>query len=81
MLLVNPARKEKVENKEILDRATNPDLTVGSPYPLDTWISALDFKHFRILEGLVPYGGQTSSSCGGLVAFSHQLGALRAPIW
>ena len=39
-------------------------------------------KYFlNILEGLAPYGGQTSSSCGGLVAFSHQLGALWAPIW
>ena len=31
------------------------------------------------LEGLAPYGDQTSSSCGGLVAFGHQMGALRAP--
>ena len=31
------------------------------------------------LEVLAPYGGQTSSSCGGLVAFGHQMGALRAP--
>ena len=30
------------------------------------------------LEGLAPYGGQTSSSCGGLVAFGHQIGALHA---
>ena len=36
---------------------------------------------FIVLEGLAPYGGQTSSSCGGLVAFGHQMGALRAPIW
>ena len=25
----------------------------------------------KILEGLGPYGGQTSSSCGGLMAFVH----------
>ena len=31
------------------------------------------------LEGLAPYRGQTSSSCGGLVAFGHQMGALWAP--
>ena len=31
------------------------------------------------LEGLAPYGGQTSSSCGGMVAFGHQMGALPAP--
>ena len=31
------------------------------------------------LECLAPYGGQTSSSCGGLVAFGHQMGALWAP--
>ena len=31
------------------------------------------------LEGLAPYGCQTSSSCGGLVAFDHQMGALQAP--
>ena len=31
------------------------------------------------LEGLAPYGGQISSSCRGLVAFGHQMGALRAP--
>ena len=41
------------------------------------------FKHgdviFMIIEGLAPYGGQTSSSCGGLVAFGHQMGALWAP--
>ena len=30
------------------------------------------------LEGLAPYGGQTSSSCGGLVALGHQMGALWA---
>ena len=35
---------------------------------------------FQQLEGLAPYGGQTSSSCGGLVAFGHQIGALRAPL-
>ena len=34
---------------------------------------------FYLLEGSAPYGGQTSSSCGGLVAFGHQMGALRAP--
>ena len=34
---------------------------------------------FIQLEDLAPYGGQTSSSCGGLVAFGHQMGALRAP--
>ena len=34
---------------------------------------------FNKLEGLAPYGGQTSSSCGGLVAFGHQMGALQAP--
>ena len=28
---------------------------------------------------MAPYGGQTSSSCGGLVAFGHQMGALGAP--
>ena len=28
---------------------------------------------------MAPYGGQTSSSCGGLVAFCHQIEALRAP--
>ena len=31
------------------------------------------------LEDLAPYGGQPSSSCGGLVAFGHQMGALQAP--
>ena len=31
---------------------------------------------FYKLEGLAPYGGQTSSSCGGLVAFNHLFGAL-----
>ena len=36
-------------------------------------------QNCNILEGLAPYGGQTSSSCGGLVAFGHQMGALRAP--
>ena len=35
--------------------------------------------YLYILEGLAPYGGQTSSSCGGLVAFGHQMGALWAP--
>ena len=30
----------------------------------------------KILEGLGPYGGQTSSSCGGLMAFGHLIGAL-----
>ena len=34
---------------------------------------------FDRLEDLAPYGGQTSSSCGGLVAFGHQMGALWAP--
>ena len=33
-----------------------------------------------IIEDLAPYGGQTSSSCGGLVAFGHQMGALLAPL-
>ena len=33
-----------------------------------------------VLEGLAPYGGQTSSSRRGLVAFSHQMGALWAPL-
>ena len=28
---------------------------------------------------MAPYGGQTSSSCGGLVVFGHQMGALWAP--
>ena len=36
-------------------------------------------SYFHILEGLAPYRGQTSSSCGGLVAFGHQMGALQAP--
>ena len=27
-------------------------------------------------DGLVPYWGHTSRSCGGLVAFGHQVGAL-----
>ena len=27
-----------------------------------------------IIEGLAPYGGKNSSSCGGLVAFGHQMG-------
>ena len=34
---------------------------------------------YNLLENLAPYGGQTSSSCRGLVAFVHQLGALQAP--
>ena len=34
---------------------------------------------FRSLEGLAPYGCQTSSSCGGLVAFGQQMGALWPP--
>ena len=34
---------------------------------------------FEQQECLAPYGGQTSSSCGGLVAFGHQMGALQAP--
>ena len=38
-------------------------------------------ENLKELEGLAPYGGQTSSSCGGLVAFGHQMGALQAPIW
>ena len=37
------------------------------------------FKHGDVIEGLAPYGGETSSSCGGLVAFGQQMGALRAP--
>ena len=28
---------------------------------------------------MTPHGGQTSSSCGGLVAFGYQMGALRTP--
>ena len=31
------------------------------------------------LEGFAPYEGQTSSSCRGLVACGHPMGALRAP--
>ena len=38
-----------------------------------------DDPKYRILEGLAPCGGQTSSSCGGLVAFGHQMGVLWAP--
>ena len=34
---------------------------------------------FMKLEGSAPYGGQTSTSCGGMVAFDHQMGALWAP--
>ena len=37
------------------------------------------FVFFAKLEGFAPYGGQTSSSCRGLVAFGHQMGALWAP--
>ena len=33
----------------------------------------------KSLEGLAPYGGQTFSSCRGLVVFGHKMGALRAP--
>ena len=36
--------------------------------------------NFNLLEGLAPYGDQTSSSCGGLVAFSHKMGALWPPL-
>ena len=36
-------------------------------------------RKFQKLGGLAPYGGQTSSSCRGLVAFGHQMGALQAP--
>ena len=36
---------------------------------------------FSILEGLATYGGQTSSSCRGLVAFGRQMGALWVPKW
>ena len=36
-------------------------------------------SYLNQLEGLAPYRGQTSSSCGGLVAFGHQMGALWAP--
>ena len=39
----------------------------------------INILNFGILEVVAPYGGQTSSSCGGLVAFGHQMGALRAP--
>ena len=39
------------------------------------------FVFFAKLEGFAPYGGQTSSSCRRLVAFSHQMGALLAPKW
>ena len=42
--------------------------------PVDLLVSL-----FSTLEGLAPYWGQTSSSCGGLVAFGHQMGALWAP--
>ena len=35
---------------------------------------------FNILEVLAPYGSQISSSCRGLVAFGHQMGALWA-LW
>ena len=34
---------------------------------------------FNILEVLAPYGSQISSSCRGLVAFGHHMGALQAP--
>ena len=33
----------------------------------------------NILEVLAPYGSQISSSCRGLVAFGHPIGALWAP--
>ena len=37
------------------------------------------FIIFPQLEDLAPYGGQSSSSCGGLVVFGHQMGFLWAP--
>ena len=40
---------------------------------------ASKFDILKKLEDLASYGDQTSSSCGGLVAFSHQMGALWAP--
>ena len=42
-------------------------------------IRYIKLRTFNILEGLAPYGGQTSCSCGELVAFCHQIGALRPP--
>ena len=46
----------------------------GNPLP---WKNS---NHYVVkLEGLAPYGDQPSSSCGGLVAFGHQIGALWAP--
>ena len=45
----------------------------------NSYTSRSNFYEFYRLEGLAPYGGQTSSSCRGLVAFSHQMGALWAP--
>ena len=40
----------------------------------------IHFFHFTNFHNLLaPYGGQNSSSCGGLVAFGYQMGALRAP--
>ena len=38
-----------------------------------------DFFNLDKLEGLASYGGQTSSSCEGLGAFGHQMGALQPP--
>ena len=34
---------------------------------------------YNKLEGSAPHGGQAPSSCRGLVAFGHQMGALWAP--
>ena len=50
-----------------------------APYFQNSLVIFLFLIHFKILERSAPYGGQTYSSCGGLVAFGHQMGALRAP--
>ena len=52
----------------------------GGQFCYKTYVLLLPSYILYILEGSAPYGAQTSSSCGGLVAFCHQMGALWAPL-
>ena len=64
----------------INDSTNNRTQNRKNRYP-DQYIQGIIYSLLYILEDLAPYGGQTSSSCGGLVAFGHQMGAPQAPIW
>ena len=72
------AQKHKI-NKENQQKKSWTCLIMRLFSFFQTPIFCADFCFINKLEGLAPYGGQTSSSCGRLVAFGHQMGALRAP--